>query len=311
VAEFLMRRLMRHHRLGQHRDDREGCPEVVRHDGDQLVPRMHRSLLTDQPPLEMDFDGAPPQFFRGLEVGHRPRAGVQSHLLPPEPERMPGPQTFAGTCGDGFLWVAAPVHRLDDFRAEPQEARCRRAGKNEREQSTGDAAGRLGPKKQCAERRRREYAAPSAFLVEPRRDLLDERRRRCAAASRRFSRADHGGPFSVHEAQQFVRVREQARKDVFGRGAAAHRFGESLLGAPARGALRERLAVLECGDVQRGQAAEKLARRARVMRNAPRAGVIEAADEPPQAIANDERDAHGSADAHVRHVLEVNGRDAA
>ncbi len=47
------------------------------------------------------------------------------------------------------------------------------------------------------------------------------------------------------------------------------------------------------------------------MRNAPRAGVVQATDESPQAVANDERDAHGSADSHVRHVLEVNGRDAA
>ena len=61
--------------------------------------------------------------------------------------------------------------------------------------------------------------------------------------------------------------------------------GQRILGRSTRGAQREQFAVLERGNLQRGQATEKLARRPHLVRNAPRAGVVQATDESPQAVA--------------------------
>ena len=152
----------------------------------------------------------------------------------------------------------------------------------------------------------------SSLLLDPRRDVLDERRRRRAAARHRFPGAHHARPprRPPIPISSFGWASRTASTFFF-RGALAHRPGQRILGRSTRGAQREQFAVLERGDLQRGQATEKLARRPHLVRNAPRAGVVQATDESPQAVANDERDAHGSADPHVRHVLEVNGRDAA
>src|SRR6185295_11804813 len=47
-----------------------------------------------------------------------------------------------------------------------------------------------------------------------------------------------------------------------------------------------------------------------LVRNAPRSGVVEATDESPQPVADNEGNTHGGADSHVCQVFEVNGRDA-
>jgi imidazolonepropionase-like amidohydrolase len=49
----------------------------------------------------------------------------------------------------------------------------------------------------------------------------------------------------------------------------------------------------------------------RLVRHAARARVVQATDESPQAVANDERNAHRRVDSHVGHVFEVNRRHAA
>src|SRR5687767_14614300 len=91
----------------------------------------------------------------------------------------------------------------------------------------------------------------------------------------------------------------------------AHRVGEHRSRGLTRSAPRSRFPVFEGGDLERGEATEKLTRHAQVLRNMARTSVVRAADEAPQAVAYDERYAHRSAETHVGHVLEVDGRNAA
>ena len=219
-------------------------------------------------------------------------------------------QAIAGIRRERLVWIAAPAHRLDELRAEPQESPLRSTGQSEREQPTGDVAGLPRPREYGAQRRRGERSGPF-LLLDPRRDVLNERRRRRAAGRHDLPAAHQRHPIGAHHPHQFLRAREQDLEHIVFRRALAHRAGQLILRRSTRGALGELVAVLERGDLERGQATEKLTRHPRLLRNAPRAGVVQAADESPQAVANDERDAHGSADSHVGHVLEVNGRDAA
>ena len=106
-----------------------------------------------KPPLDVDFDGAALQLVGGLEVARRPRMRAEPHLLSPERKRMTRAQALAGIRRDGLGWIAAPVHRLDELRAEPQESPLGSAGQREREQPTGDVAGLQRPREQGAQRR--------------------------------------------------------------------------------------------------------------------------------------------------------------
>ena len=275
------------------------------HDREQLVPRAHRALLAEKPPLDVDFRGAALQLVGGLEIARRPRTRAGAHLLLPQRERVTRAQALAGLRLDGLGWIAAPIHRLDDLRPEPHQPS---AGQREREQTTGDVAGRERRRKVDAERsgRERPEIAP---LFEPARDLPDDVGRRSAAARDGLSILHDGDPTGADQVHQCPRLSDEGREHA-ARGL-LHRAVQRVLRRSARRARREQFAVLERGDLKRRQATDELACRSHPVRDAPRTGVVQTADESPQAIANDERDAHRRADAHVRHVLEVNGRDAA
>jgi hypothetical protein len=61
------------HHLGLKQDTRERAPEIVGHDGEQVVPRPYRPLLAQEAPRDVDFDGTAPQLVRGFEAARRPR----------------------------------------------------------------------------------------------------------------------------------------------------------------------------------------------------------------------------------------------
>ena len=80
--------------------------------------------------------GAPLQLVRGLEIARRPWTRAGAHLLFPRANEWRGRRRSPASA-DRLGWIAAPIHRLDDLRAEPHQPS---AGQREREQPTGDVA---------------------------------------------------------------------------------------------------------------------------------------------------------------------------
>src|SRR4030095_5229310 len=108
----------------------------------------------------------------------------------------------------------------------------------------------------------------------------------------------------THDLHQLLRAREQGLEHTDLHRALAHRTGQVLFNRSTRSALGELLLDLERADLQRRQAPEKLTRHPDLLRNTARTGVVQATDESPEAVANDERNAHGRVDSHVGHVFE-------
>src|SRR5574339_430498 len=102
------RRLQHHYSLDQ--DAGERVPEIMGHDGKHLVPRLHRPLFTQEPPLEIDFDGVALQLVCGFDVARGPWTRAQSHLLTPQRERMTRTEAIPGERRDRLGWIAAPAH---------------------------------------------------------------------------------------------------------------------------------------------------------------------------------------------------------
>src|SRR5690348_7453593 len=122
-------------------------------------------------------------------------------------------------------------------------------------------------------------------LVHPRGDVSDERRWWGLPPRQDLRTADDGHPSCAHDAHHLRREREQAFEDVRVGGAFAHRASEILVDRATGVALGETVTVLERGDLERGQAGQKLTRHPRLLRNAVRSAVARTSDEAPQPLA--------------------------
>jgi hypothetical protein len=92
------------------------------------VVREGRRLKSDLLLVKLGAEERWMQFRDVFEVDRRPRLRTGLHFLSPGRKRMPRTQAIAGIRGKGLVWIAAPVHRLDELRAEPEESPLRSAG---------------------------------------------------------------------------------------------------------------------------------------------------------------------------------------
>ncbi len=257
-------------------------------------------------------DGAPPQLVRGLEIARRPRMRVESHLLSSRAQTNGGDAGARRNLSATGLLGSPPQLTVWMISGRNHSSRLWGApGRREREQPTGDVAGLERPRKQGAQRRGGERS--DALLSHRPRSRSPGRAQ--AAACGRTSGAPRCSPARpprrppAPSAPSGGRAGPRARSSG---GALAHRTAASASSVARRAARsasssRSSSAAI-CSEVRRPRNSHAIRISCETRRGLVWFRQLMSPHRRSRTMSEMLIEARTP---HVRHVLEVNGRDAA
>ncbi|EKS67664.1 Diguanylate cyclase/phosphodiesterase with PAS/PAC and GAF sensor [Burkholderia sp. SJ98] len=243
------------------------------------------------------------QFGGDFELALTPQRRMAAHRF--EPRRKARARRARAIRAFDLDRLARPFDRLHQFGTEPQQIVAEDLRDRHREHAARLVCVRLGGRPFARERIRRPHAG--GVFREPVRErahgVLVGRR----AEQRDLIVEDDRRARGTRETQYVARHGAQAGDEVL---VLAHRRNQAAHRAAQRAQIFALGALFLRFDLQGQHVPEMLDRDARIERHDARA-VIVTRDESPQLSPHDDRHGHRRMRAHVAHVLQMHGREAA